>query len=152
MRDLGGLTSTNQLTITIQGANDTPTINAITTPSIAENSSNGAVVTTAIATEVDSGDTTTFSLTNDAGGRFAINSSTGVITVANSSLLDFESATSHFNTGVSGEVDVGKSRENPSIHLNPKLACEVVLNQAASVFIYGLTTERNIELIQEAQY
>ncbi len=36
-----------------------------------------------------------YSLTDDASGRFAINANTGEITVANSSLLNFESATSH---------------------------------------------------------
>ncbi len=34
-------------------------------------------------------------MTNTAGGRFAINSSTGEITVADGTLLDYESATSH---------------------------------------------------------
>ncbi len=37
----------------------------------------------------------TFSLTDDAGGRFAIDASTGEITVANGSLLDYETAASH---------------------------------------------------------
>ena len=37
----------------------------------------------------------TFSLTDDAGGRFAIDASTGEITVADGSLLDYESNTSH---------------------------------------------------------
>ncbi|MEL7497637.1 MAG: LamG-like jellyroll fold domain-containing protein [Planctomycetota bacterium] len=37
----------------------------------------------------------TFDLTDDATGRFAIDANTGAITVANSSLLDFESATTH---------------------------------------------------------
>ena len=37
----------------------------------------------------------TFSLTDDAGGRFAIDSSTGEITVADGSLLDYETNTSH---------------------------------------------------------
>src|SRR5207302_1017490 len=36
-----------------------------------------------------------FSLTNDAGGRFAIDASTGVVTVADGWLLNFEDATSH---------------------------------------------------------
>ncbi|MFM7116481.1 MAG: VCBS domain-containing protein, partial [Planctomycetota bacterium] len=95
MSDTAGLTSTAQITITIQGANDTPTVNALSSPSLAENSANGTVVTTASATEVDSADTATFSLSNNAGGRFAINSSTGVITVANSTLLNYEAATNH---------------------------------------------------------
>jgi hypothetical protein len=62
---------------------------------IAENSSNGAVVTTVTGLDRDAGNTLTYSLTNNAGGRFAINSTTGQITVANGSLLDFEAATSH---------------------------------------------------------
>ncbi|MCA9187341.1 MAG: VCBS repeat-containing protein, partial [Planctomycetales bacterium] len=37
----------------------------------------------------------TFSLTDDAGGRFAIDGSTGEITVADGSQLDYETATSH---------------------------------------------------------
>ncbi len=66
-----------------------------TSTTIAENTSNGTIVAIAVAQDVDGGDGTTYSLTNDAGGRFAINSSTGQITVANSSLLNFEAATSH---------------------------------------------------------
>jgi VCBS repeat-containing protein len=94
MRDTLGLTSTTQITVTIQGANDAP--NDITgSLSIAENSANGTSVGTVTASDVDSGDTRTYSLTGDAGGRFAINSSTGQVTVANSSLLDYESVASH---------------------------------------------------------
>ena len=37
----------------------------------------------------------TYSLTDNAAGRFAINASTGEITVADGSLLDYEAATSH---------------------------------------------------------
>ena len=37
----------------------------------------------------------TFNLTDDAGGRFAIDSSTGEITVADGSQLDYEASTSH---------------------------------------------------------
>jgi hypothetical protein len=46
-----------------------------------------AVGITALSTDPD-GDTVTYSLTNNAGGRFAINPSSGVVTVANGSLLD----------------------------------------------------------------
>ncbi len=62
---------------------------------IAENSSNGSVVGQAIGSDSDVSDAMTFTLVDDAGGRFAINSTTGVVTVANGSLLDFESNTSH---------------------------------------------------------
>ncbi|MFN9246017.1 MAG: Ig-like domain-containing protein [Planctomycetota bacterium] len=94
MRDAAGLTSTTQVTITIQGANDAPhNINGTLT--IAENSSNGAAVGTVAGQDVDSGDSLTYSLVDSAGGRFAVNSSTGQVTVAGGSLLDFESASSH---------------------------------------------------------
>ena len=62
---------------------------------IAENSANTSVVGTVAATDIDAGDTFTYALTDNAGGRFAINSSTGQVTVANGSLLDFEAGSSH---------------------------------------------------------
>ena len=62
---------------------------------VAENAANGTVVGIVTGTDPDTGDTQTYSLTNTAGGRFAINASTGEITVADGTLLDYESATSH---------------------------------------------------------
>ncbi|MFO0528802.1 MAG: cadherin domain-containing protein, partial [Planctomycetota bacterium] len=94
MRDAAGLTSTTQVTITIQGANDAPH-DLLGALSIAENAANGSAVGTITRSDVDSGETATYSLVDDAGGRFAINSSTGVVTVANGSLLDREAAASH---------------------------------------------------------
>ena len=63
---------------------------------VGENAANGSVVgVTALATDADATNTITYTLDDDAGGRFAINASTGVVTVANSTLLDYETATSH---------------------------------------------------------
>ncbi len=50
--------------------------------SIAENSASGAVVGVATAVDPDRTGSVTYSLTDNAGGRFAINSTTGQITVA----------------------------------------------------------------------
>jgi hypothetical protein len=73
---------------------------------VAENAANGTVVgITALGTDADVGATVTYSLSNDAGGRFAINASTGVITVANGTLLDAETATSHNVTVVATSSD-----------------------------------------------
>jgi VCBS repeat-containing protein len=58
-------------------------------------SSRSADSRSVVASDVDSGDAFTYTLVDTAGGRFAVNSSTGMVTVANGSLLDFESATSH---------------------------------------------------------
>lgn len=50
---------------------------------VAENATVGTVVgITALAVDVDSGDTVTYWLDYNAGGRYAIDSSTGVVTVA----------------------------------------------------------------------
>jgi hypothetical protein len=67
--------------------------------SLAENSANGTTVGTVLAGDQDSGQSYTFSITaGNTGGAFAINSS-GVITVANSAALNFET-TPTFNLTV----------------------------------------------------
>ena len=65
----------------------------LSTPSIAENTANGTVVGALTTTDPDAGDTFTYTLLDNAGGRFALSGSN--IVVANGSLLDFETATSH---------------------------------------------------------
>lgn len=62
-----------------------------------ENSVNGTLVgITASASDADgSNNTIVYTLDNSAGGRFAIDGSTGVVSVANGSLLDRETAASH---------------------------------------------------------
>lgn len=83
------------MTIDITPVNDAPTDLSLSANTVAENAANGTVVGTVNGTDPDSGDTKAYSLTDNAGGRFAINSVTGQITVANSSLLNYEVATSH---------------------------------------------------------
>ena len=72
-----------------------PTDGNAATNTVSEGAANGDLVgITATSSDVNGG-TVTFSLSDDAGGRFAIDASTGVVTVANGSLLDYETATSH---------------------------------------------------------
>ena len=71
---------------------------------VAENSPGGtAVGVSALATDADGSDTVTYSLSDDAGGRFAIDSATGMVTVAGG--LDYETATSHTITVVATSSD-----------------------------------------------
>ncbi|OYT19452.1 MAG: hypothetical protein CCU26_11440, partial [Nitrospira sp. UW-LDO-01] len=66
------------------------------TASVAESAANGTRVADVLGVfDIDNGDTATYSLVDSAGGRFAVNATTGVITVANSSLLDYETNSSH---------------------------------------------------------
>ena len=78
----------------VSGFVDTSTGKNVDPFATVENTFDGTVIGTVTATDVD-GDNLTFSLTNDAGGRFSIDSSTGEISVADGSLLDYEAATSH---------------------------------------------------------
>ncbi|MFN9344045.1 MAG: cadherin repeat domain-containing protein, partial [Planctomycetota bacterium] len=87
--------------------------------SVAENSANGTVVgLTASASDADATtNTITYTLDDTAGGRFAINSSTGVVTVANSSLLNYEAATSHSITVRATSADSSWSTQTFTISL-----------------------------------
>ncbi|WP_211825544.1 tandem-95 repeat protein [Kistimonas asteriae] len=60
-----------------------------------ENSANGTVVGQVSGSDTEDGTNVTYSLADNAGGRFAINSTTGEITVADSNLLDHETDGSH---------------------------------------------------------
>lgn len=70
--------------------NAAPIINSATF-SVSEAAANGTTVGTITASDPDMGDTLTFSFTGGPAGAFALNSQTGELTVADGSLLDFES-------------------------------------------------------------
>lgn len=97
--DNGGLSDNQTITVTVTNANDPPTTpvdNNAAANTIPENSPNGTLVNiTARSTDPDAGSTITYSLTDNSGGRFAIDPTSGVVTVANGTLLNFETATSH---------------------------------------------------------
>jgi Ca2+-binding RTX toxin-like protein len=74
--------------------NQEPADIALSVDTVAENSAAGTVVGALSATDPDAGETLTFSLIDDAGGRFAISGSDLVVAGA----LDFETASSHLVT------------------------------------------------------
>ncbi|WP_240921769.1 tandem-95 repeat protein [Metapseudomonas otitidis] len=95
-----GSTNTQSFTIQVGNINDNGVV--ITDSNTAanqvnENAANGTVVgITAKGVDGDGGATITqYELVDNAGGRFAINATTGVVTVADGTKLDFETATSH---------------------------------------------------------
>ncbi|MCA9061772.1 MAG: DUF4347 domain-containing protein, partial [Planctomycetaceae bacterium] len=63
--------------------------------SVTERAADGTSIGTVVGIDPDEGDTLTYSLPDDAGGRFAINSTTGELSVLNGSYIDYEAATSH---------------------------------------------------------
>lgn len=114
------LSASKAVTIQINNLNDNPVIISDSNSaanSVAENAAIGSTVgITAYATDADSGATITgFSLTNDAGGLFAIHASTGVVTVA--STLDYETAPSHTITVLAVSSDGSSATQNFTIQV-----------------------------------
>ena len=95
-----GSFSTQSFSIAVTDVNESG-ITAIsdtdgTADHVPENAVNGtAVGLTAFADDPDGTDTVSYTLDDNAGGRFAIHASTGVVTVAGP--LDYESGTRHEN-------------------------------------------------------
>jgi nitrogen fixation protein FixH len=105
----GTLSSSTTLNIALGNVNEAPgSASFAAGGTVAENSANGAAVGTVGAADPDGG-TLTYSLSNNAGGRFAINAATGVVTVANGSLLDYEAASSHAITVVASDGTLSSS-------------------------------------------
>ncbi|MFN9916016.1 MAG: cadherin domain-containing protein, partial [Pirellulaceae bacterium] len=95
IRDTGGLRSTAQLTVTIDGANDAPHDIVGSGLSIEENSVVGTFVGQMTMIDVDADDVASYSLVSDAAGRFMIEASSGVLRVADGSRLNYEIADRH---------------------------------------------------------
>ncbi|HEU5137977.1 MAG TPA: cadherin domain-containing protein [Steroidobacteraceae bacterium] len=92
--DSGGLTFERDFTVAVTNVNEAPTdIAPPASLQIAENSAAGTVIGAFTRTDIDAGDTATYSLTNNAGSRFTIDSN-GTLRVGATG-LNFEAATSH---------------------------------------------------------
>jgi len=93
--DAAGLSYTEVLTVVVVDENEAPhAINVATPLSVTENAVNGMSVGVVAAQDVD--DTTlTYSLSDDANGRFSIDAITGELSVLDGSQLDFETNSSH---------------------------------------------------------
>jgi VCBS repeat-containing protein len=90
----GALTSAQSFVIVVTDVGPSTPVdsNGPTGGSVAEGAANGSAVGITVSSGEPNGPAASFALTNNAGGRFAINASTGVVTVANGTLLDFESS------------------------------------------------------------
>jgi len=117
---------TDEVTVHIAAVNDAPEAITFTGGLVAENAAAGTPVATAAVVDVDGNDTHSYELVGDAGGRFEIDSATGVVTVADGAGLDHEAAGSHDVTvrvtdsgGLAIEqsltIDVGDVNEIPTL-------------------------------------
>jgi CRP-like cAMP-binding protein len=104
------------------------------TLTIIEDANNGATVGTVTATDPDSS-TFTYSLVNDAGGRFNISSS-GVVTVENGLLLDYEQNASHTIRVRVDDNEGGISEFNMNVTVTDQHG-EFVTGDGANHIYYG---------------
>ena len=124
-----GTTAANLATITVNvnDLNDNRPVPTAFTKSIAENSANGTSVGTVITTDADTGSTFTYRITDgNSAGAFAIDSTSGEITVADESKLDYETVKS-FNLTVEVSDGTNTAETTVTIHLtnlndNPPVA------------------------------
>jgi len=114
----GGTTQYSNGTVTlseqVNAFNDAPT-GVTGTLAAPEDANNGSAVGTLVAQDADSSGPFTYTLLNNAGGRYAMNSA-GQVTVADGLLLDYEQQNSHVirvrvtdDMGASSEFDVNVS-------------------------------------------
>ncbi len=89
--DAAGLSVDQTLTISVSDANETPSGITLSKSDIAENTALATAIGALAVTDPDASDTHTLSLTDDAGGLFALD---GTNLVVNGS-LNFETAASH---------------------------------------------------------
>jgi len=115
-----GSTASETFTITVTDVDEFD-VGPVTDVNLADNivSENATIGTlvgiTASATDGDGTATVTYALTDNAGGRFEINATTGVVSVADGTLLDFETATSHQITVQAESNDGSKSLQTFTI-------------------------------------
>ena len=92
----GTLGTSQTFTIAVTDvAPSTPTDADGATNAIAEGAANGSTVGLTVSSADVNGPAVTYTLTDNAGGRFAIDPNSGVVTVANGSAIDFETASGH---------------------------------------------------------
>ena len=98
---------TISITIADAAENIAPGKPVLSGNTVGEDAASGTVVGEFSATDAD-GDSLTYSLTDDAGGKFSLITDNGLTTLAVNGALDFETATSH---SVSVKVSDGKGGE-----------------------------------------
>ncbi|MFC7050914.1 ABC transporter transmembrane domain-containing protein [Emcibacter nanhaiensis] len=136
--------TTHDVTITINGTNDAPEITSSLAVNVAENTT---AVQTVTATDVDTNDVVSYSITGgDDQSLFSINSSTGVLT--------FNAAPDYENPGDSGanniyEVEVTASDGNGGTDPETILVTVSNVNEAPEISSsLAVTIDENVTAVQ----
>uniref|UniRef100_UPI0024DF6EDD cadherin domain-containing protein n=1 Tax=Rhabdaerophilum sp. SD176 TaxID=2983548 RepID=UPI0024DF6EDD len=95
--DQDGAFDTQNLAITVTGVNEAPYFVEITGFTLPEDAANGDVIGTILAVDPDAGDSITYSFADggNPNDMFAIDPSTGELSIADNSFIDFNAAPSY---------------------------------------------------------
>ncbi|TNC48433.1 hypothetical protein FHG66_13845 [Rubellimicrobium rubrum] len=130
----GALSASQSFNLVVRGVNDAPTDLSLGTSLVREFASNGAVVGTLSAQDVDSA-LFTYTLLNSAGGRFTL--SGNKVVVADGLRLDFEQSASHVIRVQVSDGQGGVRTESLTISVTD-VSPEVVTGDArANTFVGG---------------
>ena len=149
--DTGILSDSKTFTITVNEINNTVgliTDSDATANTVSEDAIVGTTVgVTALAVDVDVTDNVTYSFIDDAGGRFVIDTDTGVITV--NGTMDYETDTSHSVTVLASSTDGSTNTQTFTIDVNDVNESRVdpASNAGSTVIDVGTNPITNIDLI-----
>lgn len=94
--DQGGLFYNNTFTVNVTNVNEPPTAINLSSNTVRENSANNTLIGTFSTVDPDSGEAFSYTLLDDAGGRFVLaGAGSRDLRVADGSLLNYEVAASH---------------------------------------------------------
>ena len=138
-----GSKSSESFTVAVTNANDNAVLGPVDTNDAAnlvdENAGIGiAVGITASASDADKGASISYTLSDNAGGRFAIDAVTGIVTVAGA--LDYESATSHQITVLATSSDGSADSETFTVDIGNVADVPVAVDDTTALAIDALNT------------
>jgi VCBS repeat-containing protein len=142
-----GATATSRaVTVSVNDVNEFA-VGALSFTSVAVNevTSTGLLAGTALAVDGDGTATVSYALLDNAGGRFVINATSGLISVANGVLLDFEQLRSHTVTVRATSSDGSFSDGTTTITVND-VNPEIIVGSSANETIIGGAGADNISL------
>jgi len=131
--DAAGLDVSDTFVLTVVNVNDSPVISSGNSATVAENTDTSTVLYTATATDIDVGDTISYSLTGTDASKFAIDASTGVVTL--NTAADFETQSSYsinvVATDDSGVADTESDTQAVTISVNDVNEAPVITSAAS---------------------
>ena len=114
--DAAGLSTSDTFTMVISNTNDAPSITSAASASVAENAATTTVVYTVTATDPDTGDTLTYSLSGTDKDLFNIDASSGEVTLIASA--DFEAKASYSINVIATDDGTGALDDTLAVTVN----------------------------------